>query len=193
MRAAIKRRVIVATVVVVLLAAVSVIEAQRVRIDGAGVFSGQLLFSPDNTYDLGASGASRPRNLYVAQTGFFGSDVNVGATRTIYWTSRALLKSPADGQVTVTNFAATAGVGVDVTTDGTLKVRTRAMSADAQLSAASVRGNAVAFASLPTAVEGMLVAVTDATTNVWGATITGGGANHVLAYYNGTNWTVAGK
>ena len=62
------------------------------------------------------------------------------------------------------------------------------------LSAASVRGNAVAFASVPaTPVEGMLVAVTDSTTATWGATITGGGANHVLAYYNGTNWTVAGK
>jgi hypothetical protein len=57
----------------------------------------------------------------------------------------------------------------------------------------SFRGTAVAFASLPTAVEGMLVAVTDSTTTTWGATITGGGANHVLAYYNGSNWTVAGK
>lgn len=58
----------------------------------------------------------------------------------------------------------------------------------------SVRGAAVTFANLPAApVEGMLVAVTDSTTVVWGATITGTGANHVLAYYNGTNWTVAGK
>jgi hypothetical protein len=33
---------------------------------GTSVFSGQaLLFSPDNTYDIGASGANRPRNLYV--------------------------------------------------------------------------------------------------------------------------------
>lgn len=50
------------------------------------------------------------------------------------------------------------------------------------------------FANLPASpVEGMLLPVTDSSTNVWGATITGGGANHVLAYYNGTNWTVAGK
>jgi hypothetical protein len=42
-------------------------------------------------------------------------------------------------------------------------------------------------------VEGMLAGVTDSTTNTWGATITGGGSNHVLAYYDGTNWTVAGK
>lgn len=59
--------------------------------------------------------------------------------------------------------------------------------------AGSVRGTAVAFGSLPAVpVEGMLVAVTDSSTATWGATITGSGANHVLAYYNGTNWTVAG-
>ena len=86
------------------------------------------------------------------------------------------------------------GVGLDVTTDATLKIRTRAQTADAQLSAASVRGNAVAFASVPgTPVEGMLVAVTDSSTAIWGATITGGGANHVLGFFNGSAWTVAGK
>jgi len=31
----------------------------------------------------------------------------------------------------------------------------------------------------------------DSTTAVWGAVIAGGGAYRVLAYYNGTNWTVA--
>lgn len=32
---------------------------------GGGTFSGHLLFSPDNTYDIGASGATRPRNIWV--------------------------------------------------------------------------------------------------------------------------------
>lgn len=54
-------------------------------------------------------------------------------------------------------------------------------------------GTAVAFASAPTPVEGMTQAFTDSTTVTWGATITGGGANKVLGYYNGTNWTVSGK
>lgn len=57
----------------------------------------------------------------------------------------------------------------------------------------SVVATPVAFASVPTGVEGMMIGVTDSTTVVWGATITGGGANHVLAYFDGTNWTVAGK
>jgi hypothetical protein len=50
------------------------------------------------------------------------------------------------------------------------------------------------LATLPgSPTHGMIAAVTDSTTNTWGATITGGGANKVLAFYNGTNWTVMGK
>jgi hypothetical protein len=42
----------------------------------------------------------------------------------------------------------------------------------------------------PIPTEGMVRPVTDSTTAVWGATITGGGALHVLGYFDGTNWTV---
>lgn len=52
------------------------------------------------------------------------------------------------------------------------------------------------FSSLPTCSstnEGSRVAVTDSSTNTWGATITGSSTNHVLAYCDGTNWTVAAK
>jgi hypothetical protein len=59
-----------------------------------------------------------------------------------------------------------------------------------------VQVTAVAFSSLPACAagtEGTMRAVNDSTTNVWGATITGSGANHVLAYCDGTNWTVAAK
>lgn len=51
----------------------------------------------------------------------------------------------------------------------------------------------LAFASLPTPAEGMMAWVNDSNTAVWGATIAGGGSDKVLAVYNGTNWTVAGK
>lgn len=51
---------------------------------------------------------------------------------------------------------------------------------------------AVAFASLPTGVAGMYAYVTDSNTTTWGATIAGSSTNKVLAFYNGTNWTVAG-
>jgi hypothetical protein len=39
-------------------------------------------------------------------------------------------------------------------------------------------------------IEGETAAVTDSTTNTWGATITGSGSHHVLAYCDGTHWTV---
>ena len=49
----------------------------------------------------------------------------------------------------------------------------------------------ITFAELPTnPEEGWQVPLTDSNTATWGATITGTGANHVLAYFNGTNWTV---
>jgi len=41
--------------------------------------------------------------------------------------------------------------------------------------------------------EGAKAAVTDSTTNTWGATISGGGSFHVGAYCDGTNWTVYAK
>lgn len=49
------------------------------------------------------------------------------------------------------------------------------------------------FASLPASpTVGMKRCITDSNTVVWGATIAGGGANKVLAWFNGTNWTVVG-
>ena len=49
------------------------------------------------------------------------------------------------------------------------------------------------FAALPAAgTFGRVAMVSDSTTAVWGATITGGGANKVMALDNGTNWTVCG-
>lgn len=62
--------------------------------------------------------------------------------------------------------------------------------------AGQARVKPVTFAALPSAsgaIEGAVAAVTDSATNTWGATITGGGTNHVLAYCDGTNWTVVGK
>lgn len=53
---------------------------------------------------------------------------------------------------------------------------------------------AVPFAGLPAApTVGEMALVNDASTNVWGAVIAGGGANLVLAFWNGSFWTVAAK
>lgn len=49
------------------------------------------------------------------------------------------------------------------------------------------------FANRPaTPRKGMIICVTDSTVNTFGATVAGGGGNSVLAWYNGTNWTVIG-
>jgi hypothetical protein len=51
----------------------------------------------------------------------------------------------------------------------------------------------MAFGSLPgTPLHGMVAAITDSNTATWGATVAAGGANKILAFYNGTNWTVIG-
>lgn len=44
-----------------------------------GTMAGHLLFSPDNTYDIGASGATRPRNVYVANAITAGNNITAGS------------------------------------------------------------------------------------------------------------------
>lgn len=52
----------------------------------------------------------------------------------------------------------------------------------------------VPFAGLPASpVLGTLAVVTDSTTAGWGSVVIGGGFNKVLAWFNGTNWTVIGS
>jgi hypothetical protein len=53
---------------------------------------------------------------------------------------------------------------------------------------------AVAVASLPAGTLGAIACVNNGTGGLaWGATVTGGGSTKYLVWYNGTNWTVAGK
>jgi hypothetical protein len=52
----------------------------------------------------------------------------------------------------------------------------------------------VTFANLPTSKAiGDIANVSDSNTATWGANAAGGGSNHVLVRWNGTNWTVVGK
>lgn len=60
--------------------------------------------------------------------------------------------------------------------------------------ASFLKSGPVVFANLPACTagtEGAMQAVTDSSTIVWGTTITGSSTHHVLAYCDGTNWTVA--
>jgi predicted phage tail protein len=57
---------------------------------------------------------------------------------------------------------------------------------------APVPGGAGATNTSQTPSQGSLAVVTDSTVNTWGSTIAGGGTHTVLAFCDGTNWTVAG-
>jgi hypothetical protein len=60
----------------------------------------------------------------------------------------------------------------------------------------TIRQVPTTFANLPacgSAVEGTTSTVTDSSVNTWGSTIGGGGTNHILAYCDGSHWTVAAK
>lgn len=134
--------------------------------------------------------------------GFSGSTNSVGEQfilQTTAVTNGARFALGALGQITFqsTNRTDSGSIDTAITRNaaGVVQIGTSGTAnASGQLLAAVLRTGAVAFASLPgSPVEGMMVAVNDSSTATWGATITGGGANHVLAYYNGTNWTVAAK
>jgi len=61
-------------------------------------------------------------------------------------------------------------------------------------SATYLTPSASSYGSLPgtPSVDDMIV-ITDSSTATWGATISGGGSNRVLARFDGSNWTVVGK
>lgn len=73
---------------------------------GAGLtLGGNLLFNPDNTYDIGASGATRPRNLFLAGAATIGGNTTMAGTLTV--------DSTTDSSSTTTGSIQTdGGVGV---------------------------------------------------------------------------------
>jgi hypothetical protein len=72
--------------------------------------SGHFTTGTDNTYDIGASGANRPKNLYLSGLAVVGSslsvggDLTVGDTKLLGWISgRSIMSSPADGYIRFTD------------------------------------------------------------------------------------------
>ena len=177
--------------------------------NAANTFSGSVLFSPDATYSIGASGANRPLNFYAAGTGAFGGALS-GSTMTInssspyIWTNRSRITSTADGVVTLVNQASTGFTGIQLggTTSSFPQLRVNGTALEAKLAdnsaytgfnALTTKLLPVTFATLAvcgSTTEGTIAAVTDASTSTWGATIAGSGTNHVKAYCNGAKWIV---
>ena len=177
-------------------------------------FSGHFLAYADNTYDIGASGASRPRNVFVAGNLTCGGSLEPsgsitmrGATepaRRFNVNSFASIRFPSDGVYTFLNDTGsdfgrlqfggtTSSFPALKRSSTTLQARLADDSGDAGFSAANVQAaTAYTVATLPTPATGMIARVTDATAPVIGMTVAGGGAAYALVNYNGANWTVIG-
>lgn len=68
--------------------------------------AGGILAGTDNTYDIGASGANRPRAAYIAGTVRSGTAV-VDSLGYFQWTARSIMYSDADGNVRLSNAGGT--------------------------------------------------------------------------------------
>lgn len=185
-------------------------------------YSGNLLFGTDNANDLGATASGRPRTGYfgtsVAAPQFLLN--SNAATQALYGiktdgtTTVGVIGLDNGNNININRYGSGAastvsigGTSVQIVDGGHSTTTARfyggggvwlgASPADpgtGNLAARALRSNAVTFTNaIPSPVEGTMQAFTDSSTATWGATITGGGANHVLGYYNGTNWTVMGK
>lgn len=170
---------------------------------GAGDFSRWIIaaasphFVPNsnNTADLGSSGSQ-------VRSGYFGTSVVIGGvTITNPTTTTAAfsgaIEAGTGSYVYAKSFVYFGAAGTTSrlasVADGSAQLRTNGGTDTAIFNTKTFRASAGAFSTVPSApVEGMICAITDSSTATWGATITGGGANHVLGYYNGTNWTVVG-
>ncbi len=121
---------------------------QSLRFNGIPIFN-KLYFGDTtvelsggtSTFTVATGGATR---LTIDSTGlvsfngsiFVGSHLAMGAVgSTIYWPSGTTIGFSANGQLNVTNYALSAGIGLDVTTDALLKVRTRAQTGYATVDA----------------------------------------------------------
>ena len=102
------RQLLVVAVSLMLVSAVSV--GQYVPAPGA--VSSNLLFTPDATYDIGASGATRPRNIYASGTGTFGGALSGLTIAGTGLTTNVLPKAGAAG---VLGDSAIADTGSDIT------------------------------------------------------------------------------
>jgi hypothetical protein len=80
-------------------------------------FAGNLIFGTDNAYDIGASGANRPKTLYTAAWAYIGGGVESSGLRlmagsNLYWNNATIVSGATDGVFSLTNYAETAGAAL---------------------------------------------------------------------------------
>lgn len=69
--------------------------------------AGHFIAPTDNTYDIGASGATRPRNFYLAGLFTTAGSISLASNSQVYWAGRSVFESPADGNILFKNQAQT--------------------------------------------------------------------------------------
>jgi hypothetical protein len=164
--------------------------------------TGSLVCNLDNTYDIGASGANRPRDIYAAGTINSGSNVNgSGIINALGLTfqGRGSLSSQGNGILkmsdnTTSDFSrlqlgSTTDASPAIARDGAGIKFTGAAAG----STSWIKVPAVAVSALPsasTAGAGARSFVNDALTPVFGSAVTGGGAVTVPVYSTGSAWNV---
>lgn len=172
------------------------------RVAGATIFSANgSSISGDLNIAIAQNGSANRSAFGITSTMNLSANNNFGvsiiptlnqtstAGTTLLWIS-PLLTAQGSGTQLIADWGTNSGSAGSGTHTSKFKVD---FSGNLTL-AGYVKTGPVTFSNVPSSpTEGMLIPVTDSTTNTWGATITGGGSNHVLGYYNGTNWTVAAK
>lgn len=136
------------------------------------------------TFASGDQGVSRMAGLAV-----FSNSINSGGTMT--GVNDGIFISSQAGVSSVRNAAIEIADQGTASTDYAIYVAGGRSLFSGPIQSASTTFSSLAACASGT--EGSMRAVIDSSTATWGATITGGSTNHVLAYCDGTNWTVAAK
>jgi len=166
---------------------------------------GHWLAGLDNTYDIGANGATRPRNGYFAGILSIGGGTQ-GRVAAIDGSGNSFARMDAgnSGGTTGVHVAANSFLGFTSASNNAL---TTVDTTFARVAAGIVKLTnnstgagvmvlqAVTVTSLPSAATagvGALATVTDANATTARSTVAGGGANKVLVMSDGTNWIIMG-
>lgn len=165
--------------------------------------TGNFLAAADNTYDIGASGATRPRNLYIAGNGTFGGDISatsgaltLGPTQKLLFSGNGGLFCASDGvfnfrDVAQTSFGrlqfggTTSSFPAIKRSSATLAFRLADDSADCAITAGAITASGAVTASANGADSAPAV-------NITGAPFAGTGiTSFPLVYVNETGATAS--